>query len=281
MIAAGLFHGGDTSHFLPLFSTVPGPKAVEAGFLAGVALALSKALFAYDAWYTVAFVADEVHDTRRTLPRAMILGCLLVTILYVLTNVVYLLVMDISQITTVAENRVAVPVAVALFGRIGSTLVIVAILVSTFGCVNGLILGGARVFYAMAREGLFFRQCARLSARKTPAIALLLQGGWSMVLALSGSYSALLTYTTFASVLFGGVTVAAVYRLRIARPDAPRPYRCWGYPFTPALYLMICAAFLFYVVQGDPQATGIGFLLMLSGIPFYAVWKSRTTRRAE
>ena len=166
-------------------------------------------------------------------------------------------------------------VAVVLFGNIGSTLVIVAILVSTFGCLNGLILGGARVCYAMAREGLFFRSCARLHARKTPMVALVYQGVWSMVLALTGSYSELLTYSTFASVLFGGLTVAAVYRLRVKQPDLPRPYRCWGYPFTPALYLVICLAFLVYVIQGDPQATLIGLLLALSGVPFYLAWKAR------
>ncbi len=281
LIIAGFLRGGDASHFLPLFSTQPGPGAIEAGFLAGLAVALSYALFAYDAWYTVAFVADEVHDTRRTLPRAMLLGCLFVTILYVLTNAVYLLVLNMSEITAVAENRVAVPVAVALFGRIGSTLVIVAILVSTFGCVNGLILGGSRVFYAMAREGLFIRGCAQLSSRKTPAAALIYQGGWSMLLALTGSYQELLPFITFGSALFGGIAVLALYRLRVSRPELPRPYRCWGYPVTPAVYLIICAAFLVYVVQGKPLTTGVGMLLMLSGIPFYAVWKFRATRRTE
>jgi len=153
--------------------------------------------------------------------------------------------------------------------------VVAAILVSTFGCLNGLILGGARVCYAMAREGLFFRSCARLGTRRTPTMALVYQGVWSAVLALTGSYSELLTYSTFASVLFGGLMVAAVYWLRSTQPDRPRPYRCWGYPLTPALYLVICLAFLVYVVQGDPHATLIGFLLILTGIPFYAAWKGR------
>ena len=163
LIAAGLFRGGDASHFFPLFAATPGPKAVEMGFMAGLAVALSKALFAYDSWYTVTFVAEEVHDSYRVLPRAMVLGCLLVTILYVLTNITYLLVLPVDQIAAVKENRVAEGVAVVLFGHLGSTLVIAAILVSTFGCLNGLILGGARVCYAMAREGLFFRPCGRLA----------------------------------------------------------------------------------------------------------------------
>ena len=129
--------------------------------------------------------------------------------------------------------------AEAIFGPLGRTLVIVAILVSTFGCVNGLILGGARVPYAMAREGLFFRGCAVLDQRKTPRTALVYQGVWSMVLALSGSYETLITCCSFASVTFVGLTVAAVYWLRLRQPGRPRPYRCWGYPLTPAAYLLI------------------------------------------
>ena len=279
LIVAGLSRGGGSAHFFPLIEPIPGKEALQVGFMAGLAVALSKALFAYDAWYTVTFVAEEVHDSHRTLPRALLVGCLLVTVLYVLTNVAYLCVLPVSQIATVPENRVAERVAVVLFGNIGSTLIIVAILVSTFGCVNGMILGGARVCYAMAREGLFFRGCAKLGMRKTPATALLFQGSWAMVLTLTGSYSELLTYSTFASVLFGGLTVAAVYRLRFKQPDVPRPYRCWGYPVTPAIYLAICLAFLVYVVQGDPLATMLGLLLVLTGIPFYAMWKARATGR--
>ncbi len=205
--------------------------------------------------------------------------CLLVTVLYVLTNAAYLVVLPVDQIAAVPENRVAERVAVVLFGNIGSTLIIIAILVSTFGCVNGMILGGARVCYAMAREGLFFRSCAKLHTRKTPMTALVYQGVWSMILTLTGSYSELLTCSTFASVLFGGLTVAAVYRLRFKQPDLPRPYRCWGYPVTPALYLTICLAFLVYVVQGDPLATMVGLLLVVTGIPFYLMWKAKMVKR--
>ena len=168
LIVAGLGRSGGSAHFFPLIEPMPGKEALQVGFMAGLAVALSKALFAYDAWYTVTFVAEEVHDSHRTLPRALLLGCLLVTVLYVLTNVAYLCVLPVSEIAAVPENRVAERVAVVLFGNIGSTLIIVAILVSTFGCVNGMILGGARVCYAMAREGLFFRSCAKLGMRKTP-----------------------------------------------------------------------------------------------------------------
>ena len=277
LIVAGLACcGGNVSHFFPLIEPVPGKDALQAGFLAGLAVALSKALFAYEGWYTVTFVGEEIHDAYRTLPRALLLSGIGVTAVYVLTNVTYLAVLPVGEIAAVPENRVAERVAVLLFGNIGSTLVIAAILVSTFGCLNGLILSGARVCYAMAREGLFFRRCAELHPRNnTPAVALVYQAVWSIILIFSGSYSQLLTYVTFASVLFGGLTVAGLYRLRWAQPDRPRPYRCWGYPFTPAVHLVICSAFLVYVVRGDPQATLIGMLLVISGVPFYFRWKAR------
>ena len=253
LIAAGLSHVRSTSNFFPLVQPTAGIKAeaLKMGLLAAMAVAFSKALFAYDAWYTVAFVAEEVRDTDRTLPRSMLLGTLLVTFLYVLTNLAYLAVLPVGQIAGIPENRVAQQVAEVLFGNIGWTLVIVAILISTFGCINGMILGGARVSYAMAREGLFFRRCANLHPKaRTPGTALIFQGLWSMVLTLTGSYSDLLTYTMFMAVLFGALTIAAVYKLRISQPDRPRPYRCWGYPITPALYLAISLAFLIYVAQG-------------------------------
>lgn len=275
LIVAGLIFVRGTSHFVPLIQPIPGKAAVGGLFVAGLAVALSKALFAYDAWNTVTFVAEEVHDSHRTLPRALFLGSLLVMVLYVLTNMAYLAVLPIRDIAAAPENRVAEQVAIVLFGNIGWLLVTAAILISTFGCINGMILGGARVCFAMAREGVFFRHCASISSRNTPAVALGYQGFWACVLALSGSYSALLTYTTFASVLFGGLTVAAVYRLRWTAPQRPRPYRCWGYPVTPALYLIVCVAFLVYVIQGARTETLIGSALILTGIPFYAVWRRR------
>jgi len=203
----------------------------------------------------------------------LVLGTLLVTLAYLLANEAYLAVLPVSAIRADPEHLVAARVAEVVFGPVGFTVVIVAILVSTFGCVNGLILGGARVPYAMAREGLFFRRCAALDARKTPRTALIYQGAWSMLLALSGSYDTLVTCCSFASVAFGGLTVAAVYWLRLRQPDRSRPLRCWGYPLTPAAYLAICIPFLIYVIQGAPKATLSGALLILSGIPFYLAWR--------
>lgn len=282
LIVFGLANARDVAtHFLPLFEPRPGPKAVEVGLVAALAVALSKALFAYDSWYTVTFIAEEVRQPQRTLPRALLLGSLVVTLVYVLTNAAYVANVPLPEMAQIKENRVADVLAQRLFGDIGQTLVIVAILISTFGCVNGLILSGARVCYAMARDGLFFQSCAELHPqRRTPAIALLYQGFWSIVLALTGSFNALLTYTTFAAVLFGALTVAGVYRLRVTQPDRPRPYRCWGYPVTPALYLLIAIPFLIYVVEGDRKSTMIGLALVLSGIPVYWWWQRPAARPA-
>ncbi len=269
---------GTWDHFVPVFEPLLGPRAAaeKMVFAAALAVALSKALFAYDAWNTVTFVAEEVRDPHRNLPRALLLGCLLTTVVYVLVNAAYLANLAPPEMARVPENRVAATVARSALGTLGVSLVVVAILISTFGCVNGLILGGARVFYAMARDGLFLPAAATLHpVRRTPAVALIYQGIWSCVLALTGSFNALLTYTTFASVLFGALTVAGVYRLRITEPDRPRPYRCWGYPVTPALYLLIAVPFLIYVVQGDPVSTGYGLLLVLTGVPVYFWLRSR------
>jgi basic amino acid/polyamine antiporter, APA family len=242
-------------------------KAATLGLLAG---AMSKALFAYDSWNTATFVAEEVREPQRTLPRSLLLGVLVTTAVYVSTTAAYLANLSFAEMASVKENRVADAVAERILPGLGSTLIVIAILISTFGCVNGLILGGARVCYAMARDSLFFRSCARLHAtRATPAVALVYQGVWSCVLAVSGSFDALLTYTTFASVLFGALTVLGVFQLRRAQPDRPRPYRCWGYPVTPVLYLLIALPFLVYVIYDDYRSAGAGLLLVLTGIPMY------------
>jgi APA family basic amino acid/polyamine antiporter len=280
LLVAGLWYGIGQPDFIPPAEPLSAGQLLGAGLLAGLAVALSKAMFAYDAWFTVTFVAEEVHHSERTLPRALLLGTIVVTIVYVLANLAYLVVLPVDRIAGVADDRVAEAVGTVLFGKAGATLVIVAVLVSTFGCLNGLILGGARLCFAMAREGLFLRGCARLHPRAgTPATALVYQGIVSILLTFTGSYSGLLTYTMFASVLFTGLMVAAVYRLRWKQPDLLRPYRCWGYPITPALYLVMCLAFLACVIWGQPLAAGIGVPLILSGIPFYVIWRAGRRRQ--
>lgn len=274
LIAAGLWYLATSPKAIPIAQPIPGSGILEAGFLAGLAIALSKVLFAYDAWYMVTFVAEEVQASKRTLPLALLFGTILVTCIYVLANLAYLVVLPVEQIAKVPDQRVAEAVGTVLFGDVGATLVIAAVLISTFGCLNGLVLGGARVCFAMARQGLFLRRCGDLHPRNgTPATALVYQGVVSIVLTLTGSYSDLLTYTMFAAVLFMGLMVLALFRLRWTRPDLPRPYRCWGYPVTPVVYLIICLAFLLYVIQGKPWASAIGVGFILSGVPFFAIWR--------
>jgi APA family basic amino acid/polyamine antiporter len=267
---------GSFANFTPLVGTELGADGIKIGLLAAIGVAMSKALFAYDAWNTVTFAAEEIREPQRNLPRALIAGTLVTTFAYVGACAVYLYVLPLGKMAAVAENRVAADVAGALLGPIGVTLVSIAILISTFGCVNGLILGGARVLYAMARDGLFFRTAARVDEKHhTPTAALVLQAIWSSVLALSGSYSRLLTYVTFASLAFNALTVAGLFVLRRKQPNAERPYRAWGYPVTPALFLVGAGFFILYIFIGDPVDALAGIGLVILGLPAYALFRRR------
>jgi APA family basic amino acid/polyamine antiporter len=261
---------GSWSNFWPLAGTALGPNAAGLGFLAASGVAMSKALFAYDAWNTVTFAAEEVREPQKNLPRALLWGTVLTTVAYLGACAVYLYILPMPQMAAVPENRVAADVAGILLGSRGVVLVSVAILISTFGCANGLILGGGRVLYAMARDGLLFSSWGRVHPRwRTPHIALLVQFVWSAVLALSGSYSKLLTYVTFASLAFNALTVVALFVLRFKRPDMERPYRAWGYPVLPALYLVGAGFFILYIFIGDPVDSLIGIGLVLLGLVAY------------
>jgi APA family basic amino acid/polyamine antiporter len=247
---------------------------------------MSKALFAYDAWNTVTFVAEETRDAVKTLPRALLLGTVGVTLIYTLTNVAFLHVLPVEQAASVPDQRIAAEVASVLFGPIGVSLIAIAILVSTFGCDNGLILAGPRLYFAMARDGLFFSGAARVDARRgTPVRSLWYQALWSIALVFTGSlgargaqlYSDLLTFTSFASLLFNALTVVGLFVLRRTQPELPRPYRAPAYPWIPALYLAVAVFFLVFIAIGDPRNSGFGFLIMLSGVPvyFYLQWRER------
>jgi APA family basic amino acid/polyamine antiporter len=272
---------GSFSNFRPLVGAELGPAATAMGlsFLAAVGVSMSKALFAYDAWNTVTFAAEEIREPQRNLPRALVLGSIVTTLAYTGACAVYLYVLPMPVMARVVENRVAADVAGVLLGGFGITAVSIAILISTFGCVNGLILGGGRVLFAMARDGLFFARAGVVHPRhKTPANALVLQGIWSSVLALSGSYSALLTYVTFASLAFNALTVAGLFVLRKKQPNAERPYKTWGYPVTPLLYLAGAVFFIVYIFAGDKRDALIGIGLVLLGLPAY--WLFRRARPA-
>jgi basic amino acid/polyamine antiporter, APA family len=277
LVAIGFGAGaGSFANFTPLTGTELGKDAVGMTFLAAIGVAMSKALFAYDAWNTVTFAAEEIAEPQRNLPRALVLGTVVTTLAYLGACAVYLYVLPLPAMAVVHENRVAADVAGIVLGGFGVTAISIAILISTFGCVNGLILGGGRVLFAMARDKLFFGIAGEVHPRrKTPQNALVLQGIWSAVLALSGSYNALLTYVTFASLAFNALTVAGLFVLRRTRPDAARPYRTWGYPVTPALYLVGATFFVIYIFVGDKRDALIGIGLVLLGLPAYALFRKR------
>jgi APA family basic amino acid/polyamine antiporter len=278
LVVVGFASGrGSFDHFAPLLGANLGKDGVAIGLLAAMGVAMSKALFAYDAWNTVTFAAGEIREPQRNLPRALVAGTLVTTLAYVAACAVYLYILPLDRMAAVAENRVAADVASVALGPAGVTLISVAILVSTFGCVNGLVLGGARVLFAMARDGLFFPAAGRVDpVTQAPRGALVLQGVWSAVLALTGSYDKLLTYVTFASLAFNALTVVALFVLRRKRPSAERPYRTWGYPWTPAVYLAGALFFLVYIFIGETKNVCYGLGLVALGIPAYLLLRRRS-----
>jgi APA family basic amino acid/polyamine antiporter len=280
-LAAFASRKGSPAHFAASGDGLLGPKGLALGLFGAIGVAMSKALFAYDAWNTVTFTAGEIRQPERSLPRALVAGTVITALAYAAACAAYLYVLPLDRMAVVAENRVAADVAAIVFGPVGVTLVSLAILVSTFGCVNGLILSGARVLYAMARDGVFFSAASRVDPRRqTPSGALALQGAWSVVLAVSGTYDRLLTYVTFASLGFNALTVVALLVLRRTRAGMERPYRTWGYPVTPALYLVGALFFLAYIFAGDPRDACAGLGLVALGLPAYAVFTRPTKTRA-
>jgi APA family basic amino acid/polyamine antiporter len=267
---------GRAAHFEPLLGLSLGPEGVRMGLFAALAGAMSKALFAYDSWYTVTFAAEEVKDPERTLPRSLVLGTVGVTLAYSATVAAYLYLVPIGEMAAVGENRIATEAAVRMIGPAGGAFIAIAVLVSTFGCVNGLTLAGARVVYAMGRDGVFFRAAGAVHpAHRTPANALLVHGAVAAVLTLTGTFSDLLTMTAFTSLLFNVLTVVGLFVLRRRRPDLPRPYRAWGYPVVPLLFVAVALFFLAYMPVADPRNTGLGLLLTAAGLPAYAYWRRK------
>jgi APA family basic amino acid/polyamine antiporter len=258
--------------------------------LTGIAVALVGPLFSSDAWNNVTFTGAEVINPRRNMPLALLLGTTVVCTLYLACNWVYLRVLPFfgspqgigpleRGIQYAAEDRVATAAAQVMLGTAGSWLMAVAIMISTFGCLNGMILAGARVYYAMARDGLFFSAVARVNPKyHTPAVSLMVQALWAGLLTLTGTYSELLDYVVFAVVLFYVVTIAAVFRLRWTRPNAPRPYRAWGYPILPALYVGSALFIEWALVTHKALRSVAGLLIVALGIPVYYLWRRRAAR---
>lgn len=283
LVAVAVFsQRGSLDNFFPLAEVRLGPEGARMGLFAALAVAMSYALFAYDAWFAVSFTAEEIVEPEKNLPRALILGTLVVTVVYCSAVAVYMYAVPASEMYGVKDNRIAFEAARRLMGEGGVRFVVAAILVSAFGCVNGLILSGARVLFAMARDGLFFRGAAVVHPGfRTPATALILQGVVAAGLTLTGTYSDLLTLSAFSSLLLNVLTIIGLFVLRRTQPDLPRPYRAWGYPILPCLYIAISAFFLVYMLIGDPRNSGFGLLLTLLGLPAFAYWNhSAKSRRS-
>lgn len=246
-----------------------------------IGLAMVGPLFACDAWNNITFAGEEVKDASKVLPRSLALGTLLVVLLYLAANVVYLLMLPLHGakdggtilqrgIMFATEDRVGTAIAELIFGAPGKSIIAAAIMISTFGCLNGLILAGARVYYAMAKDGLFFKKAAVLNREtNVPMFGLVIQGIWSAFLATTGSYNQLLEYVMFATLLFYLGTVVALIVLRKKAPDAERPYKVPLYPILPALYLIVTAGIMFGQFALSPVTTGAGLGIVLVGVPVY------------
>lgn len=274
LILLGLTIGRQAGAVSVNFGHFWGGQGFTLALLPLIVVGMVGSLFSSDAWNNVAFAAAEVQHPRRNLPIALAAGTLLVGALYVLSNLAYLSVLPLADIQHAAEDRVGTAAAEVIFGDAGRTVMAIAILISTFGCNNGLILSGARVYYAMARDGLFFRTVGLVDARHhTPKVALWVQALWTSILALSGSYSQLLDYVIFAAVLFYFLTVVALFRLRWLQPDVERPYKVLGYPWMPAVYALLTAAIMVVLLVKKPLYTWPGLLIVVVGIPVYFLWR--------
>ncbi|MGH7672730.1 MAG: APC family permease [Gemmatimonadales bacterium] len=244
-----------------------------------VGAAMVGSLFAMDAWNNVGFASSELTQPEKDLPFAMVVGVGIVTLLYVLANVAYLNVLPADAIATAPQDRVGTAALQAMFGDVGLYVMAVAIMISTFGCNNGLILSGARVYYAMARDNLFFRKAGDLHpTHRTPALALVVQAVWTSFLALSGTYSDLLNYIIFGAVLFYMLTVVGLFALRVRRPDLPRPVKAPGYPWLPAIYVAATGLICVNLLIQKPLYSWPGLIIMALGVPVYYLWRRLVPR---
>jgi len=271
-----------------------GTGALTSAFILAFGAGLVGSLFSADAWNNVTFAASEVQNPRRNLPLALLFGTGGVTLLYVLANVSYLFMLpfhgDPHGATVMArgiqyatEDRVGTAAMETIVGGAGAAVMAVAIIISSVGCVNGLILAGARVLFAMARDGLFFRQAGALTARQVPGAALIVQAVWTSLLCLSGTYNQLLNYVIFAVLIFYVLTTIGLFVLRRTEPTAERPYRAVGYPYLPALYIALAAsvATVLLIAEKTRAQSVSGLVLVLIGVPVFYAWRARSSAHSD
>lgn len=237
--------------------------------LGAIAASMVGSIFSSDAWNNVTFIAGEVKNPKRNIGLSLFFGTLIVTLIYVAANLMYISVLPLQEIASAPQDRVAVAVSTPIFGSIGAYLIAVMIMISTFGCNNGLILAGARVYYTMAKDGLFFKKTAELNKNNVPEFALWIQCAVASILCLSGRYGDLLDMISFVVVLFYALTILGIFILRKNRPDAERPYKAFGYPLLPAIYILMAITFCALLIFYKPTYAGWGLAIVLAGIPIY------------
>lgn len=281
----GILIGSSAEAIQANFGNFWGDSAWSWSMLSMISVAMVGPLFASDAWNNVTFTGEEVENPRRNIPLAMVMGVGIVSFLYILTNVVYLQVLPLEGspegqslmargIQHAAEDRVGTAAAQVIFGSAGLYLMAAAVMISTFGCNNGMILAGARVYYAMARDRLFFAPVAKVHPRyRTPAVSLIVQGVWASLLTLTGTYSQLLDYIMFAVLLFYILTLGALFVLRRKRPDLERPHIAWGFPWLPIIYFAVVGFIEVNLLIYKPLYTWPGLIIVLLGLPVYYLWR--------
>jgi basic amino acid/polyamine antiporter, APA family len=257
-------------------SPLPTPQTTFSSF----GVALIGVLWAYQGWHMLSYAAGEVRDPSRVLPRSYFVGTTVIVAVYLLANAAYLRVLPLSALAQ--HQRVAAEVMTLLVGPRGSAFVSALILCSIFGSLNGNVLGGARVYFAMARDGVFFKAVGRIHPRfETPAVAIVVQGVWAAILAASGSYKQLYTYVIFTGWIFYGAAVLAVIAVRRKQPGLARPYRVWGYPFLPIAFALASLVIVVSTLVGSPKESGIGLALVFAGVPIYFVWNRLKSARGK
>lgn len=284
LIAGGFFFGADTATWdanwadawnTRSFDVASGSWVSIGGtaLLTGIAAAMVGSLFSSDAWNGVTFIAAEIKKPERNVGLSLFLGTFIVSVIYILANLMYIVVMPLQEIATAKSDRVAVAAAQYIFGDVGTIIIAVMIMISTFACNNGLIMAGARVYYTMAGDGLFFKKAAVLNTAGVPGWALWFQCVWASVLCLTGKYGDLLDYVMIIVIIFYILTIAGIFILRKKQPDAERPYKAFGYPVLPVIYILFASAICIALLLTRLNTCGWGVLIMLAGIPVYYLSK--------
>jgi APA family basic amino acid/polyamine antiporter len=271
----------------------PGNQVIPlVGFslITAIGTALVGSLFSSDAWYSVTYLSGEVVNPKRNVPLSLFFGALIVSIMYILTNIIYIKILPLAGspngadvlsrgIQYATDDRVATSAMSVVFGDYAAVIMAIFIMISTFGCNHGLIMAAPRVYYAMAKDGLFFRKTGELNKKGVPGFAIVVQGIWSVLLCLSGTYGNLLDYVIFAVLIFFTLTILAIFILRVKRPDIPRPYKAFGYPVIPSIYILTTVTIMIILLIYKPDYTFPGLGIVILGIPVFFLWKKHNKKK--